>query len=67
MLGNIFITAVNAVFPLVTLIIVGYFLKRIGIISPEFVRAGNKLNFTLLLPSTLLYNIYNIPSFSAIN
>ena len=67
MLGNIFITAVNAVFPLVTLIVVGYFLKRIGIISNEFVRTGNKLNFNLLLPSTLLYNIYNIPSFSAIN
>lgn len=67
MLGDIFLTAINAVFPLVTLILVGYFLKRVGIIPPEFVRVGNKLNFTLLLPSTLLYNIYNIPSFSAIN
>lgn len=67
MLGNIFITAVNAVFPLVIVIVVGYFLKRIGIISKDFVKAGNKLNFNLLLPSTLLYNIYNIPNFSSIN
>ena len=67
MLPKIFITAVNAVFPLVLLIMLGYFLKRHHVVSDEFVRYGNKLNFTLLLPSTLLYNIYNIPNFASIN
>lgn len=67
MLLKIFWTAVNAVFPLVILIMLGYFLKRTGFLSQAFIRGGNKLVFTVLLPCVLFYNIYGIPSFMDIN
>ena len=50
MTGIILSTAVNAVFPIVLLIFLGYFLRRIGFFTESFVKVGNKLVFRLCLP-----------------
>ena len=64
---NIFMTAVNAVVPIVALIALGYVLKRVGFLTGEFVKVGNKLVFDVCLPCMLFINIYNIQDLSAIN
>lgn len=62
-----FIFAANAVLPIVLMIALGYFLKRIGLFSSEFLNVGNKLTFRVLIPALLFYNIYGIGSFEEIN
>lgn len=57
----------NAVLPIVLLIVLGYVLKRIGMLSKEFLNVGNKLTFRVLLPAMLFYNVYQIESFSEIS
>ena len=66
MLGNILMTAVNAVLPIILLILLGYFLKKKKFLSDSFVLTGNKLVFNILLPCMLFINVYDIESFSAI-
>lgn len=57
----------NAVLPIVMLIALGYFLKRIGMLTTPFLDVGNKLTFRVLIPVMLFLNVYNINSFSEIN
>ena len=59
-------TAVNAVLPIVLLILLGYFLKKSGFLSDDFVKVGNKLVFKILLPCMLFVNVYSLESFSDI-
>ena len=54
--------AVNAVMPLIIMVALGYVLKRIGLIKPDFARAANKLVFRVLLPALLFLNVYKIES-----
>ena len=49
--ATILITAVNALFPLIITILLGYFLKRRGFLSKEFLKVGNKLVFNICLPA----------------
>lgn len=63
----ILVTAVNAVAPVVLLILLGYLLKQSGFISKEFVKTGNKLVFNVCLPCMLFINVYDIDGFSSIN
>ncbi len=65
-LGLILVTAVNAVLPIVLLIMFGYFLRRINFISKDFVKMGNKLVFNILLPCMLFINVYDIDSLDMI-
>ncbi len=68
MLLDVLVTAVNAVFPIVLLILLGYFLKRLGFLSKEFLKVGNKLVFNVCLPCMLFMNIYDgMDSFADIN
>lgn len=67
MLGIIIGTAANTVLPVVLQILLGYFLKRIGFFTPQFVRVGNKLVFKVLLPIVLFYNIYTLNSLREIS
>ncbi|MGN1111428.1 MAG: AEC family transporter [Oscillospiraceae bacterium] len=62
-----FIFAANAVLPIVLTIVFGYFLKRIGLLTKEFLDVGNKLTFRVLLPVMLFYNVYNVSSLREIN
>ncbi len=57
----------NAVLPIVIVIALGYVLKRIGMLTPQFLDVGNKLTFRVLIPTMLFLNVYNISSFSEIN
>ena len=57
-----FIFAINAVTPLILMALVGYFLRRIGLISEDMPRALNKLVFRVFLPCTLFLNVYRIES-----
>lgn len=66
-MGIILFTAVNAVVPVVLLILLGYILKEKGFINQDFVKIGNKLVFNVCLPCMLFINVYNIESFSSIN
>lgn len=66
-LSVILFTAVNAVAPVVLLILMGYILKRRGFFTKDFVRIGNKLVFNLCLPCMLFINVYSIDSFASIN
>lgn len=63
---SIFITAVNSIFPIVTIILLGYWLKRVGFLSEAFLSNGNKLVFRLLLPVMLFYNVYKTEDTDAI-
>ncbi len=56
----------NAVAPIIAMALIGYYLKRIKIITPSGAKEMNKLVFKLFLPVLLFFNIYNIESFSAI-
>ncbi len=63
----ILVTAVNAVAPVVLLILLGYLLKQNGFLSKDFVKTGNKLVFNVCLPCMLFINVYDIDGFSSIN
>ena len=52
--------ALGAVAPIILVVAIGYFLKRIGLMSKDFAKAANKLVFHVFLPATLFLNIYRI-------
>jgi predicted permease len=62
-----FIFAANAVLPIIILIALGYFVKRIGLLGKEFFDAGNKLVFRVLLPVMLFCNVYKIERLADVN
>ncbi len=64
--GQIFMTALNAVMPIILLILLGYILRQKGFLSEDFLRVGNKLVFKLMLPSMLFINVYKIDSLAGI-
>ncbi len=66
MLGNILFTAVNAVFPIILTIALGYILKQRGFLSKDFLKTGNQLVFKVCLPAMLFVNVYDIDGLSAI-
>ncbi len=66
-MGEAFLFAANAVLPIVLTIVLGYVLKRIKLLTKEFLDVGNKLTFKVLLPAMLFYNVYNIQSLRDVN
>ena len=60
------IFAVNAVTPIVAMVVVGYFLKKIGFIDEKFSKQANKLVFRIFLPVMLFSNVYKVENFSQI-
>ena len=66
-MGIILFTSVNAIAPIVLLILLGYVLKEKGFFTKDFVKTGNKLVFNVLLPCMLFINVYSIDKFSSIN
>lgn len=62
-----FVFAANAVLPIVLMIALGYFFKRIKLLNQGFLDVGNKLTFRVLIPALLYYNIYGIGSLGEIN
>ena len=62
-----FVFAINAVLPIILMVAIGYILKRIGFITPEFVKMGNKLVFRIFLPAMLFLNVYGIEDLAEID
>lgn len=56
--------ALNAVTPIILLVVIGYWLKRIGYIKEAFIKSANKLVFHFFLPAMLFLNIYKIEDFA---
>ena len=65
-LFQIFMTALNAVVPIILLIALGYLLRQKGFLTDGFLQVGNKLVFKLMLPCMLFVNVYSIPSLADI-
>ena len=61
------IFSANAVLPIVFLIVLGYLLKRAGMLTQAFLDAGNRLTFRVLLPVMLFLNVYQIDRISDVN
>lgn len=59
--------AAEAVLPIVLLIVLGYVLKRRGMLNKPFLDVGNKLTFRVLLPVMLFCNVYKIDRLSDVN
>lgn len=51
------IYSLNATVPVFLVILVGYFLRRIGMINDEFVKISNKFNFKVTLPVLLFVDL----------
>lgn len=56
--------ALGAVTPIMLMVVLGYTLKRIGLMNTTFAKAANKLVFRVFLPATLFLNVYRIESFA---
>ena len=59
-------TAINAVIPVVLLVLLGYRLKQSGSLTKEFVKVGNKFCFNVAIPCMVFINVYNIENFARI-
>lgn len=66
-MGEIFLFSLNAVMPVIALVVLGYFIKRVGLGNPDFFKTANSLVFRAFLPVMLFYNIYKIESLRDIN
>lgn len=53
------IYSLNATVPVFCVIVVGYLLKRVGWINEGFIKAANKVNFTITLPALLIQDMMN--------
>ncbi|MFW5795430.1 MAG: AEC family transporter [Bacillota bacterium] len=58
--------AINSVLPIILLIALGYFLKKIKFVDDNFLKIANKYVYRIALPALLFYNIYKIESFDNI-
>lgn len=59
--------ALNAILPIILLILFGYLLKQKNFLDEGWFKKGNKLIFRVCLPCMLFVNVYNIESFTDIN
>lgn len=56
------IFAFNAVAPAFSIVFMGFLLKRVGILTEEFVAKGNALCFNVLFPVLVFFNLYDTVS-----
>lgn len=57
-MNNLYL-ALSVVFPLFCMMALGYFLRRVGIFDPLFLKQLNKLCFKVFLPLVLFINVYH--------
>lgn len=53
------LTCINAILPIILLIALGYFLKKIRLVNAAFLKVGNGFVFKVCLPCMLFVNIYD--------
>lgn len=63
---DVLLTSLNAIVPIILLILLGYLLKRFKFLNDNFVKIGNKLVFRVCLPCMLFLNIYDKMKFADI-
>ena len=63
---NSFLFAVNAVAPIILMVALGYWLKKMGMIRGDLAKALNKLVFRVFLPATLFLNVYKMDGFEQV-
>ena len=56
--------AINAIAPIIIMVLIGYFLKKLKLINSDFAKTTNKLVFNIFMPVMLFLNIYNIDNLS---
>lgn len=56
-----FLFALNTVLPLLSLMTVGWFCRRIGLLQDQLVKGVNQLVFRVFLPVNLCYSVMNTP------
>ena len=61
-----FLFALGAVSPIILMVVIGYFIKRVGLMSKEHAKAANKLVFRVFLPATLFLNVYKIQNLAEV-
>lgn len=64
---NSFLFSVNAVLPIILTAVIGYFLKRTGLLPQSLAKQLNALVYRVFLPVMLFLNIYKIENFSSTN
>ncbi len=64
---NEFLSSVNTILPLLFLVALGAFLKKINLVPESFYGAAEKLVFKLALPCSLFMNIYNADAKTTFN
>ena len=57
-----FVFALGAITPIFALMVLGYLIKRAGLVDGGFVKNANKLVFRVFLPASLFLNVYRIPA-----
>ncbi len=65
-ISEVFLFAFNAIMPILLLTVLGYVLKRVGFLTPEFLRVGNRTVFYVCLPALLFINIYGLETVASI-
>lgn len=65
-MGEIFAFSLEAVVPLLLLMLLGFFLRRLGFFDDAFLKTGNRLVFRVGLPVLLFCNVYSVRSLSDI-
>ena len=58
--------ALNAVAPIIMLIGLGYFIKRIGLADEKLAKKANRIVFRIFLPVMLFSNVYKIDNLAQI-
>ncbi|MBR2466343.1 MAG: AEC family transporter [Clostridia bacterium] len=61
------IFAFNAVLPIVLVVALGYFIKRIKLVTVGTAKELNKIVFRVLLPANLFLSVYKIDSLASVN
>lgn len=62
-----FIFAANSVLPIISVILLGYWLKQKQFYDAAFLKTANKFVFRVALPTYLFYNIYSVEGFGSVN
>ena len=61
------IFAFNSVSPIILTVVVGYILKKVGLMNRDFAKSANKLVFRVFLPAMLFLNVYGIQDLSLVD
>ena len=55
-----FLFSINVTIPIFLVMVLGYFLRRIGMLNDNFVTVANKFNFKVTLPFLLFRDLANV-------